>query len=282
LLTKALQDEDWQVDVRALTGTEALTAASSLLVIAGPQRDFSDAEIARLSSYLQKGGKVILMLEPFVSLPRLEAFSAKCGIAWGGGMIADRESKLMGGEFFSPLIPHFGKGFMGDTLSIPALLPTVRPVEIKVAGKAPITYLAKTSATSWVVKEKIISARREINFQEGVDQKGPVPVAAIAILASSQDGPTGTAGALLCIGDADFINDKSLGMMANKDFFLNAVNWLTGELDLIATRSRPYEYPYHYLTKQQGQVIFWLLVVVMPLLPATLGIGIYLYRRWRG
>ncbi|MGB5158814.1 MAG: hypothetical protein WBN77_15420 [Desulfobacterales bacterium] len=155
-------------------------------------------------------------------------------------------------------------------------------MEIKEGQKNPIAYLAYSSAQSWIVKEKVNPNQGGIYFKEGVDHKGPAPVVLLATIPRMATKQAETLGAILYFGDADFVNDQFLGMMANKDLFMNTAHWLEGELDLISTRPQQYAYPYHHLTKKQGQWIFWLLVVVLPLLPALIGSGIYIYRRWRG
>lgn len=281
-LNKALQGEGWQVGVIDLSGKEAVALKNSLLVIGGPQKDFQDGEIEQLASFLKGGGKLILMVEPFVRLPRLEALLAKLDIGLGNGVIVDSESKPMGGDFLSPLISNFAKGFVADSFTSPAIFPTVRPVEIKEGGKNRISYLAKSSARSWIAREKISPGKGEAHFKEGVDRKGPVPVALIVVITGAASEQTSTSGALLCFGDADFVNNQFIGMMANRDLFMNTASWLEGKLDLISTRPQQYEYPYHYLTQKQGHLIFWLTVVIIPFIPVIIGVSIYLYRRRRG
>jgi len=283
VLDKALRDEGWRVEMIDLSRKEAADALkNSLLVVGGPQKDFYDEEIEQLASFLKGGGKVILMVEPFVRLPKLEALLAKFDIGLGDGVIVDSESKLMGGDLLSPLIPHFAEGFVADSFKHPAIFPTARPVEIKGEGKKNTAYLAKSSAKSWIAREKISPAKGEAHFKEGVDRKGPVPVALIVVITGAAGERSGPAGALLCFGDADFVNDQFIGMMANKDLFMNTVGWVVGTLDLISTRPQEYEYPYHYLTQKQGHLIFWLTVVAIPLIPLIIGVSVYLYRRRRG
>lgn len=282
-LDRALRGEGWQVGVIDLSGKEAAVALkNSLLVVGGPQKDFDDGEIGQMANFLKGGGKLILMVEPFVRLPRLEALLAKFDIGLGSGVVVDSESRLMGGDFLSPLISNFAKGFVADSFTSPAIFPTARPVEIKEGGTDRISYLAKSSARSWVAREKISPGKGEVYFKAGVDRKGPVPVALMVVVTGAASERTGTLGALLCFGDADFVNNQFIGMMANQDLFMNTVNWLEGVLDLISTRPQQYEYPYHYLTQKQGYLIFWLAVVIIPLIPLIMGVSVYLYRRRRG
>lgn len=281
-LKNALQVEDWQVEEINISGEETIPAKDSLLLIAGPKADFSAKEIEQLNGFIKQGGKLILMIEPFVKLPKLEAFLENYRIGLGNGIIADDESTLMGGDILAPLIPHFAEGFVADSLAYPAIFPTARPLEIKARGKNFISILAKSSEQSWIIKDKINPGQGEIHFRDGIDLKGSVPVALIAMIPNTINNGTNTIGKILCFGDADFVKNRFWEMMANKDLFLNTANLLGGELDLISTRAQKYEFPYHYLTKKQGYLIFWLLVVAIPLISVVAGSGAYIYRRWRG
>jgi len=279
-LSDVFKVEDWQVGVIDLAGKEAIPAGDSVLVVGGPKTDFSDEELRKVARYLEDGGKMILMIEPFVDLPRIKAFLEKYQIGLGDGIIVDSESKLMGGDYLAPFISDFAKCPITNLFRSPAIFPTVRPLEIKGGGSNFISYLAKSSSTSWIRKGNAKSER--IDFKEGVDQKGPVPVAIIASIPSGKSNQAGTLLSVACFGDSDFVNNDFIGMLVNKDLFMNTVNWLGMERELISIRPPQYEFPYYYLTKKQGQWTFWFLVVIIPAIPLTIGLGIFLYRKWRG
>ncbi len=277
-LRDALKTEVYQVGMIDLAGKEAIPAGDSVLIVGGPKMDFSDKELRKVDRYLEEGGKIILMVEPFVHLPKIKAFLEKYHIGLGDGIIVDSESKFMGGDYLAPSIPNFAKSPITNLFTSPAIFPTARPLEIK--GGASIFYLAKSSSTSWIRKERTKSER--IDFKEGVDQKGPVPVAIIAIVSSEKSNQTGDLGAVACFGDSDFVNNKFIEMLVNKDLFMNTVNWLGMERKLIFIRPPKYEFAHYYLTKKQGQWAFWFLVMIIPATPLTIGLGIFLYRKRRG
>ncbi len=281
-LKNALQVEGWQIEEITLSLVKTIPIKNSILVIGGPKTDFTGKEIEQLDEFIKKGGKLILMTEPFIKLPNLEAFLEKFKIGLGNGIIADDESRLMGGDWLSPLIPHFADGFVADSLKYPAIFPTARTLEIKEGGKNSVSILAKSSEQSWIIKDGINPGQGEINFRNGIDIRGQAPVALTATIQKSIDNQTGSSGVILCFGDADFVKDRYIEIMSNKDLFLNMANWLAGDLDLISTRPQKYEFPYHYLSQKQGYLIFWLLVVAVPIIPVITGTGVYIYRRWRG
>ena len=211
-------------------------------------------------------------------------FRSRIGL--GDGVIVDNESKLRSGDYLAPFIPNFANSPITNLFKSPPIFPTARPLEIKggaVMGKGDfISYLAKSYATSWIRKGEGNDKSERTDFEEGIDQKGPVPVAIIASVSSGKTNQAGTPGALACFGDSDFVNNEFIEMLVNKDLFMNTVNWLGMERELISIRPTKYEFPSYYLTKNQGQWAFWFLVVIIPAIPLTMGAGMFLYRKWRG
>ena len=60
----------------------------------------------------------------------------------------------------------------------------------------------------------------------------------------------------MAIGDSDFAANNALGIQGNQDFFLNAVNWLAQQENLIAIRPREAQDRRITLTADQQQRIF--------------------------
>lgn len=281
LLSDVLEAEGWQVGVLNLSEA-AIPAGDSVLVIGGSQRDFSDEELRKLTQYLDGGGKMMLLIEPFVRLPNINSFLEKYRIGLGDGIIVDTENKLLGSDYLAPLISNFAHSPITNSFKSPAIFFTARPLLIKAGGSRTdlISFLASSSPASWVRRGEEKSER--IDFKEGVDLKGPVPVAIIANVPSGGNSRLGKFGAVACFGDADFVSNEYIEMLANKNLFVNTVSWLGMERELVSNRPQKYEFPFHFLTKKQGLWIFWVLVVFLPALPLTIGLCIFIYRRWRG
>jgi ABC-type uncharacterized transport system involved in gliding motility auxiliary subunit len=82
------------------------------------------------------------------------------------------------------------------------------------------------------------------------------------------------------IGDSDFAADYALGIQGNRDMFLNTVNWLAQQEDLIAIRPRDPEDRRLTMTASQQLAIRWFALAIVPL--AIFGAGIYTWSRRRG
>jgi ABC-type uncharacterized transport system involved in gliding motility auxiliary subunit len=80
-------------------------------------------------------------------------------------------------------------------------------------------------------------------------------------------------------GDSDFASNAWLGIQGNRDLFMNSVNWLAQQENLIAIRPRDPEDRRITLTADQQERIFWLTVFIIPGLILLGGVHTWWRRR---
>jgi ABC-type uncharacterized transport system involved in gliding motility auxiliary subunit len=157
-----------------------------------------------------------------------------------------------------------------------------RSVRADAAGKKGLqaTDLVKTSPSSWAETDVDgIFQRSEATLDAGADTKGPVSVAAVvnADLKEMGNGTEGTTR-LAVYGSVEFAGNKELeGTYYNRDLLLNTVGWLVGQADLVSIRPRALRASRVQFTADQGTVIFYLSVLVIPELLLIAGIAVW----WR-
>jgi ABC-type uncharacterized transport system involved in gliding motility auxiliary subunit len=121
------------------------------------------------------------------------------------------------------------------------------------------------------VKSLYETGRPEMNLDKG-DKKGPISVA----VAVSAPAPTATASEdpaaprpesrLVVVGDSDFAGNNDLAFQGNGDLFLNAVNWLAQQENLIAIRPKDPEDRRLQLSQNEQWYINLLALAIIPLL----------------
>ena len=84
---------------------------------------------------------------------------------------------------------------------------------------------------------------------------------------------------LVVVGDSDFASNSVAGMGGNRDMFLNMVNWLAQQENLISVRPRNPEDRRITLTAGQDQMIFWFTMLILPGLIFLAGIQTWWRRR---
>jgi ABC-type uncharacterized transport system involved in gliding motility auxiliary subunit len=85
---------------------------------------------------------------------------------------------------------------------------------------------------------------------------------------------------LVALGDSDFAANAFLNTGGNRDMFLNTINWLAQQENLIAVRPRdPEDRRITVGTPQQQRLIFWFTVLIMPGLILLAGVHAWWRRR---
>ncbi len=290
-LKEALETEAWVVKDLWLMQEETVPVDASLLVIAGPEKDFLEHELKLLSEYITKEGKVVFLLEPFTHIPRLVKFLNNYQLKLADDVIVDKVNKLSGGEFLAPLISMYSPHEITRSMKSASIFSTARSIGVKtVPDKAfHIQPLALTSQLSWTKVAGDLKAG-ESDFQKGVDRKGPVPVAVLVEIKGKEKKKEGKENEdinerksiIICFGDSDFISNRFLDMLGNKDFFLNTLSWLVWEGDLISIRPKKFEQSYHFMSERESRWCLYIPVFILPSVFLAIGIIVFIYRRKHG
>jgi hypothetical protein len=149
--------------------------------------------------------------------------------------------------------------------------------------------LVETSRSSWAETNlKGLNGSEPAKLDDS-DKKGPVSLAAAvsAPVATPAEAPKDGAAAdakktetrLVAFGDADFASNAALGVQGNRDLFLNTVNWLAQQENLIAIRAKDPEDRRITLTEDQQRRIFYLTVLIVPGLILLAGVQTWWRRR---
>ncbi len=280
---QALAQENYSVGTLALMKAGEIPPDADLVIVAGPKSDLLEAETAALDRYLDRGGHVILLIDP-APLPNLERFAARRGIEAPLDIVMDRSNRLMGSDPFTIPIPTFRAHPITSASNTPALFAVARSVG---TGKSPegvdLTTVAQTYPEAWAIHDLDRAGNPSEEPREPEDRKGPVPVMA----AASWHAGSGVESRLVVVGDSDFAANSFFDLLGNRDLFLNAVSWSVSAEALIAARpatevSALKPLSPLILSGRQGQMIFFLLVLIEPALVLGVGGTVALRKRWRG
>ena len=83
----------------------------------------------------------------------------------------------------------------------------------------------------------------------------------------------------MVFGDSEWANNSNLSLYYNQDLFLNSVNWLAGEVDLISIRPRATRASRIVLTESESWSVFYLSVLLLPEIVLLAGLFIWWRRR---
>lgn len=292
---QAIEDQNYKVKELVLLRQKDVPADAAVVVIAGPTRDFFPEEIAALKRYVNRGGKLLVMLEPQVDTPRLNKFLEDYGIEPGNNEIIDRLSRVFGASYTTPIVTQYAKHAITENFGVASFFPSARSMtaEKKPPTNVQAQSLAFTGPNSWAETNLRLLDQGTAEFNEGSDIPGPVPVAAVAtITPQAPDNPQGLLfsgkmtppkkdkARIVAFGDSDFASNGALGLSGNKDLFLNSLSWLAEEGDLIAIRPKNQSNSPLLLSAAEGRMAFWFPLVILPALVLGTGMLVMWRRRW--
>ncbi len=296
VISASLTRENYGVDKVVLAQTGAVPDDASAVIIAGPRTDFFPPEIDALKKYLEKSGKVLMLLDPperqeSAPLTNLIALAHDWGMDVGTGIVVDASGmgRLIGTDASAPVAANYPSHPITDRMQTLTAYPFTRavtPVSGGVNGHTAQTFV-ESSPRSWNetdLKSLVADGRVELNEDKG-DKPGPIPMAAAA---SALSGATPDPGVMpneprpetrvVVFGDSDFASNGVLGIQGNRDMFMNSLGWLTQQENLISIRAKEADDRRLTLTATQQSNIIWLSLLVVP--GAVFAVGIYgWYRR---
>ncbi len=276
-----LQNENYLVKTLVLLQTPKLPEDCALLVIAGPKNDYLPPEIETIHKYVAGGGRAFFLLNPGVDLPKLAGLLAGWKVKVRNDLVIDQNelSQIFGASPSMPLILKYGSNPIVEPLARTAtLFPLTRSFEIETEFKPGLTAdsLCETSADSFGVAD-FNPNMHEVSYRPGKDVKGPLTVAVAGTVAG--EGEKKTEGRFVALGTAALAANNYLSFGGNRDLFMNAVNWLSADEDLISIRPKPPESQQLNLNPQQMRRILYLGVLGLPILIIIAGAAVWWQRR---
>jgi len=254
-----------------------------LLILPGPDNDLLPAELDSLRQHVLSGGRILFLLDPEVT-PNLDSFLAEFGIILIDDVVVDMVSRKMGGDYFMPVVNEYTPHPITQRFQFATFFPYARSVDVAVANSEIVTnlVLAWSSANSWSERQM---DQQEVAFDEAQDQAGPIPLAVVATIrtntkadSSSQDNLY-SEGRLAVFGDSDFANNTYYNLSGNGNLFLNTVNWLTEETDLITIQPRTSHPRTISFSPAQSRLLFIITVLILPFVVLITGIFVWQRRR---
>lgn len=268
--------QGYDVGTLSLLKEAAVPDYTAILVVAGPRRPVTTEEQERIHTYVEKGGHLLLLLDPDTQAD-LNPLLKQWGLGTGPGVLVDLQDRLAQGDLTSLLVRTFTEHEITQDLSAAVLFPLARHITFdEQVGKAwDYVPLARTSPNSWAETDL---KGRVVNLNEKEDIKGPLPMA--AALASKIAPEAGKPRpAIVVIGNSTFATNAFVNFPGNSDFFLHTAAWLAEERNMMAIVPKDSVLRPFTPNPLQERALLYLQVI---LLPATMFFsGIMVWRRRR-
>lgn len=299
-ISDALKRENYAVEPLVLAQVPAVPDDASVVIVSGPQTDFLEGEVDELRNYLDKAGKLFLLVDPpgqadAPPLTNLIELAHAWGIEVQNNIVLDASGigRLIGTDEAVPVAASYPSHPITDRFGILTAYPLARgvaPVEGGVEGRTAQTFI-ESSPRSWGesnLRALLSSGTVSMDIEQG-DLAGPVSMGVAVSVPQEAEKPETDAGEssdapkpearVVVVGDSDFASNGVLGIQGNRDMFMNIVGWLSQQENLISIRPREADDRRITLTAAQQNNITWLSLLVIP--GVVFGGGLYSWWRRR-
>ena len=276
----AIESQNYVAQDLFLAGEDSIPSDASVVVIPGAQTELLEKEMTMLNEYIDNGGNVLFLLDP----PPAQSFSdflSNYYFEVGENIVVDMSGvgQLFGAGPTVPLVNNYGDHAITENFGVMTFFPLVRSVDVSLPSGATGysgTVIARTNQRSWgETNIQRIQTESRAN-QDDEDVAGPVPVA------GAMEVPvTGGSGSsrVVVFGDSDFATNRYFGSQGNSDLFMNSINWLLQDEDLISVRPKSPEDRRVNMSQSQVASVRIFVVILLPLL--LLGAGGFVYWKRR-
>ncbi len=262
-------------------GKIAVPGDCTVLVVAGPQHEYVQPEADAIKAYVEGGGHALFLIDPPLNMGRspIDENATLDAVLAGWGVTANKDLALdvSGiGQIFGlseavPLVATYeSHAIVNQLKDVATAYPLSRTLDIKNGDKTTVEKLFSTSENSYATSDL---ASGQVRIDPKKDKKGPLLLAA----AGTYNGAS--QGRFVVVGSSQWLGNNFIRFNGNRDMYLNMINWLTADEDLISIRPKAAEDRPLNLSAQKLNMVFWLSVVIFPLAVVGFGMATWWKRR---
>lgn len=265
----------------------AVPADADMLVLWGPKRAFFKPEVDAIQTYLMRGGRLLLALDPAIVDDKIISlrnfFKKTWEIDIPNTIVVDRKSFVSGSNGTVPLIKTFDlkhlltKNFDGQVFF--PLVSSVSKFETE-QGRGKFIPLAMTTSfpSSWIDFSPLEIVSGTLIYNSKQDQKGPASVVGIWEEIAEDSAPHPRAK-IMAFGNSTFIQNQYANMVDNFTFFLKSTNYLASDDELLTLNLAIRKNSPILIEDKQLKMVFYISVIVLPILLFVVAFLFYRRRR---
>jgi hypothetical protein len=289
VLKTFIENENIKLQELNLFEVPAISADMKAVIIDGPQYDFSDREMNLLRDFWNKDGRILLLLDPAAKTPKLLAFLKELGVTVNDdrlmamvksgiqevALLRDVQATFIADSPVTRRLAGVQGLFFGGTSSL-----TLDGQRVSTAGIR-LQPLARAMQGYWSEKDYLSDDQTKFEADAAANKDVLHTIAASIEKGGSGDERVQINSArMIVVTNAAFIQDNALTQgQQGLDFASASLNWLLSREQLIGIAPKIPKTLTFTLDDRALQNFRWIILVLMPLVPALLGFAVWWKRR---
>lgn len=282
---KTMLDRDnYKAQAVTLLDKTEVPKECNVLVLGGPRSDYTANEVSALKTYVENGGRALILVDPPLNFGRehisenkpLTDLLEKWGVTPEKILVLEQNpvGQIMGYGPEVPLVSNYeSQPIVSDMKKSFTGFPIARSITSKNGDKTTVDKLFST--TDRAIGATNLSSN-QINPSDPSNKKGPF---VLGVAGSYNTGKADNPGRFVVIGSSGFVTNNMLHFQSNGTLALNAVNWLSSDEDLISIRPKAPEDRRLNVNARQMSLFFYFDLIALPLIAILGGVTLYLKRR---
>lgn len=276
--------DDYKSQTVDLLQKAEVPSECTVLVIAGPTKNYQQPEVDAVKKYIEDGGRALFAMDPPLKLGRdeiadndeLANLLKSWGVTLDKDLILDLNpiGQIAGtGPQVALVTSYESQPIVSEMKGTATGFPLSRSIQVSNTDKTGVQKLFNTSSTS-LATDNLSSPR--VNVEDPKNRKGPLTLAAAG---TYNTGKENSQGRFVVVGGSTWMANRFISFNGNGDLALNTMNWLSSDEDLISIRPKEKDDRRITLTSSQ---LAWVRATSQFMLPAIVviaGIFVWLKRR---
>jgi len=282
-IKELLEKNNYKTDTLKMLEKAEIPQSCTVLVIGGPRRDYIQPEVDAIKKYVEDGGRALVMVDPPLNFAKeqVDENGPLMNVLSSWGVTPDKDLVLdtsgvgqlfgLGPEF--PLVTSYeSHAIVREMKEVPTGFPIARSLETKNGDKTTVEKLFSTTDNSFATTNL---SSGEIRPSKN-DKKGPLVLGAAGTYNSGKENGNGR---FVVVGSSRWCSNGFLRFNGNRDLFMNMMNWLSSDEDLISIRPKEPTDSRLNMTQRQMSIVQYFSVFFIPLVIVVAGVGVWWRRR---
>lgn len=278
-----LEKNNYKVQTIELPNKPEIPQGCSVVVVGGPRYDYPQPAVDALKKYVENGGRALIMVDPPLQTRKnpISENAALLKVLADWGVTVNKNQVLsMGLEALAGLgsevalsSSYTSHPIVRDMRGARVAFPLTRSLESKPTDKTSVENIALTS------KSSIAVTKLGGELSDADLEAGKTDAHVLAAAGSYRRNTPADEGRFVVAGTSEFVANYALRYIGNRDLFLNMINWLASDEDLISIRPKDPEDRRIQMTRSQALILKTTSQFVIPIAIIVAGIFVWWRRR---